>query len=68
LISRETRAQLLSIQRQPPAKFAQAARLVALSIQRELAQMTRRFLVHVLERDVREQTMTLDQKVMPQAS
>jgi DNA repair protein RecO (recombination protein O) len=61
-VSGETHAQLLAIQRQPPAIFVETARLATPATQRELAQMTRRLLNYILERDMREQTV-LGQKI-----
>ncbi len=51
-ISIETRATLGSMQRQSPRAYAQSARNIKPSTQRELIQLTRRFIRHVLEREV----------------
>ena len=52
-ISSQVRMQLLGMQRQPPAAFAEQARRLNRSIQSEFAQLMRRVIALVLEREPR---------------
>jgi DNA repair protein RecO (recombination protein O) len=58
-LDREARASLLAMQRKSPKSFVQASVEMKPATQRELAHLTRRFIRHVLEREVGHRAVKL---------
>ena len=58
-LDREARASLLAMQRKSPKSFVQSSVEMKPATQRELANLTRRFIRHVLEREVGQKAVKL---------